>query len=311
MTKPPLHNIAASVRQRLYNQSKRTGQPFDWVLTRYALERLLYRLGESPWRDQFVLKGAMVFALWYETPHRLTHDADLLGTKVTDFAQLEGVFHSLCVLETVDDGIKFAPDSVRSEPMRGDEVIVGGRIHAEADLDGAKIALQIDVGYGDAVCPPPDYVTFPTLLNFPAPKLLAYSRYTVVAEKYQAMVTLGMLNSRMKDFFDLWIMARRLAFDGQILAEAIAATFTRRGIAVPMEAPTALTDAFVEEPIKRAQWGAFVRKNRLDAEAGDLPTVIAELRDFLLPVSLAAAAGSPFSQHWPAGGPWREMSAGA
>lgn len=302
MSQSPLRNVPASVRQRLLNLSRESAQPFDWILTRYALERLLYRLGRSSWRDQFVLKGALLFFLWYEKPSRLTRDADLLGMSPTNQTQLEEVFRSLCTLDVEDDGISFESETVRYTPMRDGEMAMGGRVQAEAKLAGARISLQIDIGFGDVVCPAPELVTFPTLLDFPAPRLLAYSRYTVVAEKYEAMVTLGIANSRMKDFFDVWIMARHLDFDGQTLVRAIAATFSGRDVSLSPAAPVALTPAFAADPIKQTQWNAFLRKNQLNAD--ELTVVIAQLQDLLLPVSQAAATQVDFHKQWPAAGPW-------
>lgn len=302
MSQPPRRNVPASVRQRLLNLSRQTGQPFDWILTRYALERLLYRLVQSPWRDQFVLKGALLFSLWYETPSRLTRDADLLGVTQMDQAQIEAIFRSICAAREVDDGISFAPETVRFTPARDAGHTGGGQVQVEAELAGARIALQIDLGFGDAMSPAPELVTFPTLLDFSAPRILAYSRYTVVAEKFEAMATLGIANSRMKDFFDVWMMAHHFEFDGRTLARTMVSTFSARGTPLPGTKPAALTPAFAADPVKQAQWGAFLRKNRLNAD--ELTMIIALLDDFLWPAARAAGAPASFHEQWPPGGPW-------
>jgi hypothetical protein len=174
----------------------------------------------------------------------------------------------------------------------------------EVRLGNARIDLQVDVGFGDAVTPAAQIVKYPTLLGMPAPELRAYPPETVVAEKLQAMVLLGITNSRMKDFFDVWVMAREFAFEGETLKDAIAATFSRRKTELPTGAPTALTPTFSGDEIKKKQWSAFSARSGLKDQAGDLEGVVTVLSGFLLPPLSAAARGEPFLQHWPAGGPW-------
>lgn len=239
------HDIAASVRQRLLNLAHRKAEPFDLVLTRYAQERLLYRLGQSEWRNKFLLKGAMLFAVWYDRPYRPTRDLDLLGFGASDIPQLEATFQSLCRIEA-EDGIQFLVDTVRGAEIREANIYAGVRIKLIAHLAGAKIPLQIDIGFGDAVTPAPEQIDYPTLLDFPAPRLMAYPHYTVVSEKLQAIVMLGIANSRMKDFYDLWIMARRLFFEGSVLCQAIKATFQRRSTILPETVPIAFNRFFCQ-----------------------------------------------------------------
>ncbi|HEY3444852.1 MAG TPA: nucleotidyl transferase AbiEii/AbiGii toxin family protein [Myxococcales bacterium] len=302
MTKKPLKNIAASVQARLLALSRERGEDFQLLLTRYALERLLYRLAESPHSGGFVLKGAMLFALWTGQPHRATRDLDLLGFGDVTIPSLETLFRELCALKVADDGLVFDAARVQGSLIREDQDYGGVCIEMEARLGVARVSLQVDVGIGDAV--KPVVVTYPTLLDFPAPKLWAYPRETVVAEKLQAMVTLGIANSRMKDFYDLWMLARTFEFDGERLAKAIDATFKRRKTELTGQPPLALTPTFATDPSKMTQWQAFLRRTRLGEDAGDLAEVVAEVRVFLLPVLEALGAGIQFASKWKPRGPW-------
>jgi len=298
-------DLAASVRQRLLNIAKRDGEAFDLVLTRYALERLLYRLGQSRYRDQFLLKGAMLFAVWGGEAHRPTRDVDLLGFGTSELPQVENIFRDICLEAVEADGLEFLPDTARAIEIREDQEYQGVRVLFEARLGVAVIPIQIDIGYGDAVTPASEDITYPTVLDFAAPKLRAYPIYTVVAEKFQAMVWLGIANSRMKDFYDLWIIMRQFPFEGDILGAAIKATFARRNTPLPSEAPLALTIAFANDAAKQTQWKAFLRKNALPVDDLTFPELIAALHDFLMPPTLASANGLAFDAKWPAGGPWQ------
>jgi predicted nucleotidyltransferase component of viral defense system len=208
-------NLSASVRQRLLNIARRDGEAFDLVLTRYALERLLYRLGQSKFHDQFLLKGAMLFALWGGEVHRPTRDVDLLGFGTSELAQVENIFREICQVSVEADGLGFYPDNMRVLEIREDQEYQGVRVSFEVRLENAVIPIQIDIGYGDAVTPAPENITYPTMLDFAAPKLRAYPLYTVVAEKFQAMVWLGIANSRMKDFYDIWVIMQKFSFEGR------------------------------------------------------------------------------------------------
>ena len=243
-------NVAASVRQRLYNLAKKRGDDFQILLTRYTIERLLYRLGQSPHRAGFILKGATLFSLWGDEPYRATRDLDLLGIGESDVSRLRDVFRELCRLQVENDGIRFDPDTVDALPIREDADYGGVRVTLVGFLDRARVPVQVDVGFGDALVPLPEDVSFPTILDFPSPKLRAYRRETVVAEKFQAMVMLGTANSRMRDFYDVWQLSLRFGFEGSLLRDAINATFTRRRTQLPAEAPTALTASFYEDPCK-------------------------------------------------------------
>ena len=292
-------NIAASVRQRLLNASRARREDFQVTLTRYALERLLYRLSKSAHSDQFIIKGAMLFSVWNEVPHRPTRDLDLLSFGASDISRLEGMFREIVNTEVEPDGLEFFAESVRGGRIKEDQEYEGVRLSIQARLEQARLSLQIDIGFGDAVTPPPEEIEYPTLLaDSPAPRLRAYSRYSVVAEKFQAMVMLGIANTRMKDFFDLWTLARSFDFDGRVLCQAMKMTFERRKTEVPSTTPLALTPEFYEDQTKQSQWGAFLKRSQLTAQSTTLDGVAAVLRDFLLPPVSAVAEGKSFDAHW-------------
>lgn len=295
-------NVAASVRARLLNKAKQDGQDFNLVLTRYAIERVLYRISISNHRDQFLLKGALLFNLWFDIPHRPTHDADLLGFGSAELSQVQAVFKEICSID-VADGMVFLPDTVGVAEIRKDAKYAGVRVTLRGLLDGARCPIQVDVGFGDAVTPGPEDAVYPVILTeFEAPRLRVYPRYTVVAEKFHALATRGIINSRMKDYFDLWVLAGHTDFDGKVLAQAILATFNCRQMAIPDWPPFGLTDAFVQDRQKQIQWQAFLRKNSLQSLA--LEDVVRMLSYFLMPAAIAALNNTPFTDHWPAGGNW-------
>lgn len=295
-------NLAASVRARLLDRARETGQDFNLILTRYALERLLYRLSISPHADQFLLKGALLFDLWFDVPHRPTRDADFLGLGSAELPHLETIFRDICRVDT-EDGVTFRPDTVQAAEIRKEANYAGVRVTLLGLIDRAHCPVQIDIGFGDAVTPGPVEVRYPVMLpNFQSPKLHVYPRYTVVAEKLEAIAALGIANSRMKDFFDLWILSRYTEFEGETLRRAIRATFVRRKTTLPAGIPFGLTDDFARDTQKQTQWQAFLGKNRL--EALELEVILAALRDFLLPPVAAAKADIYFPKRWPAGGPW-------
>jgi hypothetical protein len=296
-------NVAASVRQRLFNHARQHKDDFQYVLTRYGLERLLYRLSKSPHAGTFVLKGAALFQLWSGHPHRPTRDLDLLGYGEPTADRIEKIFREVCSLSVHDDGLIF-DHTICAEQIKEDDKYQGVRLRTEARLGNAKIPLQIDVGFGDVVTPGAVDVIYPTLLDQPAPTLRAYPRETVVAEKFQAMVMLGIFNSRMKDFYDLWILARQFAFEGPTTCQAIQATFTRRQTELPLRTPLALTMDFAADGSKAIQWRAFLRKAKLIDESVPLSEVVDSLEPFLMEPTRAIVAGKPFAQQWLPGGPW-------
>jgi len=269
-------NRAASIRARLKQHTDTSKQDFNLTLTQYGLERLLYRQSISEHALNFLLKGALLFQLWYGQAHRPTRDADLLGFGPDDVPTLVGVFRSICSI-AVDDGIVFDPGSVAGTPIRKDAGYGGVRIDLRATLDGARLALQIDICFGDAVTPAAQPVTYPTLLpDVPAPTLRAYPKTTVVAEKLHAVTVLGMTNTRMKDFFDLWVLLHDTTLDNSELRRAVEATFARRQTEIPGTQPIGLSDVFANDATKQLQWRAFLNKNKL--EPMDLREVIKTIR---------------------------------
>ena len=287
---------AASALARLLNRSRSTGENYNLLLSRFVMERLLFRLSVSPYADSFVLKGALLFALWYDTPHRPTKDADLLGFGADDADTLRATFNAICAINA-NDGVRYDTQNMRVSPIREDKVYGGLRLALLAFVGSARLPVQIDIGFGDAITPAPELVTYPTLLEgMDAPHLRAYPVYTVIAEKFHAMVELGINNSRMKDFFDLAVIARTSTLDGAILIRALRATFARRGTTLPAATPVALTPEFAATAAKARQWDAFVSKARL--QANDLREVVALLDTFLdLPIK-AATSDQPFDSKW-------------
>lgn len=296
-------NLAASIRDRLLNKARTEQLDFNLLLTRYALERLIYRLSISEHRDQFLLKGALLFDLWFDIPHRPTHDADFLGFGSAAIPHLENVFRDISRID-VEDGILFQPDSVRAAEIRKEANYPGIRVMLLGLLGSARCTVQVDVGFGDVVVPGPEDARYPIILcGLPEPRIRVYPRDTVVAEKLEALTSLGMLNSRMKDFFDLWVLSKQSEFEGPVLSRAVAATFERRRTLIPKGIPIGLSDEFINDMQKERQWQAFVRKNAL--EPIELSAVITDLRDFLMPVLVSIATGANLDMTWRAGDGWK------
>ncbi|BAZ19476.1 hypothetical protein NIES4073_03460 (plasmid) [Kalymmatonema gypsitolerans NIES-4073] len=298
MTQKQPRNIAASVKARLLHLSKQQKEDFNYLLTRYAADRLLYRLSQSPYKQQFILKGATLFTIWSGEPHRATKDVDLLGHGSYDISYLQNVFQEICSVSFALDGITFEPETVTGEKIKEDQEYEGVRIKLIGRLDIIPISVQIDIGFGDAVTPRPQEVTFPPILDLPAPSLLIYPRETVVAEKFQAMVALGIANSRLKDFYDVWFLCQKFEFEGNILCEALKSTFSRRRTPLPTALPFALSAEFASDTNKQKQWQSFVQRGQLKTADVSLPDIIAVIGAFLMPPSLAAAAEQGFPKTW-------------
>ena len=278
-------NLPASIRARLKQRADATRQDFNLTLTHYGLERLLYRLSISHYADRYLLQGALLFSLWYDQPHRPTRDVDLLGYGPDDVETAVATFREISQI-AVDDGIVFDPASVAGSVIRKEAGYGGVRVDLRATLDGARIALQVDIGFGDVVTPAPEPIHYPVLLDdLPAPRLRAYPKYTVVAEKLHAICLLGMTNSRMKDYFDLWVLLTEEDLAPDELRRAVEATFARRRLAMPADLSIGLSDAFAQDPIKQRQWAAFFKKNGLAPR--ELAEVVARLRDVFLALQSA------------------------
>lgn len=298
-------NLAASVMARLLNRAKRTGDDYQTILTGFCLERFLYRLGASDLKNRFVLKGAMLLRVWSNQPYRATRDLDLL--RCGD-GSLEAIRHDISLIAETPvspDAVEFAGDQVSAEAIRAEDEYAGARVSLPCRCGTARLVLQIDIGIGDAVWPAPEACTYPSLLDFPAPELLACPRETVVAEKFEAMVVLGDRNSRIKDFFDLHFLALNFAFDRATLAKAVGKTFGRRHTPIPIEEPIAITAAYWDNPSRPAQVRAFARRAGLtvsESFAGELAPV---LRRFLSPILDDLREGTRRKGTWQPGGPWR------
>ena len=304
MTRDKPSNIAASVRQRLLKIIRETGDNANLVWTRYATERLLYRLSVSEYAEEFVLKGAMLFMAWTGQPYRPTVDMDFASRGVASSERLARVFRDVCAVEVVTDGLEFDANSLKVSPIREGQEYQGQRVTLMAFLGKARISIQVDIGFGDVTTPKARMIVYPTLLDFPAPHIRACPRETVVAEKLQSMVMLGIVNRRMKDFYDLYVPARDFAFDGAILTRAIKATFKRHKTEIPHAIPFSLTEEFGRDGTKSIQWKAFVRKGGFQQNVAEFTEILLHLREFLLPPLIAASGQGDIPNRWNAGGPW-------
>ena len=306
MTKAPV-NLAASARARLTQRARERRENAQLAMTRYAIERLLYRLSLSPFREAFVLKGAMLFSLWAPTPYRATGDLDLLGFGDNAPARVAEIFRQVLEVPS-EDGVIFKPETLRATAARAEDEYSGVTLDVQAELAGARLPIHIDIGYGDVITPGVLDIDYPSLLDLPMPRLKAYPPETVLAEKFQAMTALGIANSRMKDFFDIWAIANTFAFEGSVLAEAIAATFSRRETEPPAEPPLALSAAFAAA--KQAQWTAFLRRTDIALAPEPFPDIQAQIAALMMPPAQAVAGTQRFDQKWQPGGPWRNTQAG-
>ena len=298
-------NLPVSVRQRLRNLRDKTGEDYQLLLITYAVERLLYRLSQSEYADRFVLKGAMLFVALTGKPHRTTRDLDLLGYGNASAEHIAQVFRQISTTSVEPDGMVFDPEDITVRAIREDQVYESQRVRLMARLDTAVFPITVDIGFGDVITPEAKRLTFPGLLDFPEPQVLAYPPETVVAEKLQALVYLGMRNSRMKDFYDLYLMTRTFSFEGPVLIEAVRATFARRETNLPKDRPVALRAQFAEDPLKQTQWEGFLNRSGLSDAPMKLLTVIEILNTFLTPLLSAAEAGGEYNQVWQDGGPWQ------
>ncbi|MBI9019150.1 MAG: nucleotidyl transferase AbiEii/AbiGii toxin family protein [Phycisphaerae bacterium] len=277
-------DIAKSIHQRLLNVRDKTGEDFNSILTRYGLERILYRIMLSGQSETFILKGAMLFRLWHEVSGRPTRDIDFLGFGELSRQRIREIFTDVCNVSFIEDGLSFDSDSIRVDDIRDDQEYFGVRIRLHGFLNNARIPIQIDVGFGDAVIPVPEVIEYPTILDLPVPRLRAYHPATVIAEKVNAMVVHGFMNSRMKDFYDVYILLNHIGLDDDLLAKAIKATFQRRKIALPKELPIAFTADFLEDGTKQTQWKAFLNRSDLSDFDFTLAQILDDLRKRLWPI---------------------------
>jgi hypothetical protein len=290
------------VHARLRGLRADSHDDYQTLLIRFALERFLYRLTRSGYADSFLVKGGMLFPLWAGDSQRPTRDLDLLGFGPSDAESLRAAITGICIVDVEDDGLEFRADTVRVEEIRREAPYGGIRVRMRASLGRSVIPIVVDIGFGDAVVAPPRPVAYPTLLPFPAPLIRPYPAESVIAEKFQAMVALGEVNSRLKDYYDIAFLCRRFPFPGATLAEALQATFDRRQTRLPLEIPPALTQAYYADPIHMRDWTALLRKIRIPAAEWSLGAVCAQIEAFLMPVAQSLRSGAAQPGRWEAGG---------
>ena len=305
MTQAEPTNVAASVKQRLLNRAREQKEDFNLLLTKYGLERILYRIGQSKDKDSFVLKGALLFELWTEQRYRPTRDADFLSMGDNSPERYQQIFEEICDMKVEDDGVRFDRNTVKVEKIKEDQDYEGLRVTLTGFMEAARLPVQIDIGFGDAITPDPVETDFPTLLENPAPRLYSYPRETVIAEKFEALVKLGIANTRMKDFHDLKTLSELFHFDSGTLVNAIQRTFERRKTVVPIDKPpTALTEEFFADTTKMAQWDAFISKNKLYIQPSSLKSVATSIREFLMPLMQPEIMSGEHRLRWEPSGSW-------
>lgn len=297
-------NVAASVRARLASHAKAEGRPFQEVLQYFAMERFLARLSTSEHSDKFILKGGLMFAVWKSSYTRPTKDIDFLAYIANDVDTAAGTVREICEIEDLTDGIEFDPKTVAPVVIKEDADYEGIRVTFLGHLQSARINMQIDRGFGDVVAPDPKSLTYPTILDHSAPQIRGYPAETVVSEKFQAMVQLGQLNSRIRDFYDIWSMSRQLEFNGKTLQGALENTFSHRDTVIDPN-PIAFQTVFTEDSAKQSQWTGFCRKSKIESAPKSLSEMVTEIAVFLTPVAEAIVEQEAFDSIWKPGGPWK------
>lgn len=305
MSEQPPRNTVASIHQRLLNVSKQTGRSFNDLVLFYAIERFLYRLSKSAFADRIVLKGGLMLQVWNVPATRVTRDIDLLGRLSNDLDQIKGMVRAVCAVPVEDDGLVFDPQTVATVRITEDADYDGVRATFRGEFGKVPLAMQIDFGFSDVITPEPAHIVYPSVLDHPPAQLLAYNRETVVAEKFEAMTKLGELNSRMKDFFDVWVLGQNFAFDGRLLTDAIRSTFARRQTQIESE-PACFAERFTNAPAKVAQWRGFIRTNRVVNAPAEFGQVVVHEQQFLQPVAQAISNSRTLDRQWRPGGPWAD-----
>ena len=296
-------DIPASVRGQLENLAKKSGRPLQELMQYFVMERFLFRLSQSEYADRFVLKGALMFTVWGSPQSRATRDIDLLARAENSVDAMSGMIKEVCRQPVESDGVEFLSDSVHAAIIKENAEYSGVRVTFVAMIQNARLPMQIDIGFGDVIYPTATMIDYPTMLDFETPRLKGYPKETVIAEKFEAMVKLGQLNSRMKDFYDIHVLLRQFEFDGEILGLAIERTFANRGTMIDSE-PFVFSPPFLEDSIKQTQWTAFVRKSKLAEAPDSFADVVREIQAFLLPLVQAVSLKQNFSSRWASRGPW-------
>ena len=297
-------NIAASVHQRLLNEAKKSGRPFVELMQYYAIERFMFRLAQSPFEENYMLKGALMFFAWNTKLPRPTKDVDLLGRIDNSLDVVINSMKRICQQKVVQDGIIFHQESISATRITEDLEYKGVRVRIPGNLGTIRLSLQIDIGFGDVIVPKANKFTYPTILGFPAPILRGYSKESTISEKFQAMVKLGLLNSRMKDFYDIWFLSQKFDFKGQTLSNALRKTFVNRNTDI-VSNPVVFENSFASDKDKQKQWQAFIQRTRLSDTPKKFIEVINKLKLFISPVIFALAENIDFQKNWKAPGPWK------
>ncbi len=300
-----IKNIEDSVRARLNNKRKEAGIPFLEILRNYAMERFLYRLSLAEFSHEFILKGALLFTAWKVPERRTTLDIDLLARHSNQIAEIERVVREVCAVKAIPDGLRFDPASVAGARIKEDADYEGVRVRFVGFLGKSRIPMQIDFGFGDVIFPTPRKIDYPVILDFPAPKLKGYAPETVVSEKFEAMVQLGSLNSRMKDFYDLWLLIHQFDFKGEELVGAIKKTFHHRKTPLPQTKSFFADEIYDEKSDRQTLWKAFLTKGRIKHAPEKLNTVAKGIEKFLKDPVGAIIRDQKFSLLWKAPGPWK------
>lgn len=304
MTSPNLRNLASSVHQRLLDKSRENARPFNELFQYYAIERFLYRLSLSTYADKVILKGALMLMVWDVRIRRSTMDIDMLGKMNNNIDSIISMIRKICLQEVEPDGVIFDPDSISAQIITEDADYEGVRVNFRGSLGTARISIQLDIGFGDTVVPSPELMIYPTILDLPAPQIRGYSKESTIAEKFEAMVRRGIMNSRMKDFWDIQLLSHQFDFDGKTLATAIEKTFTTRHTAIPIH-PIAFTETFMKDEIKNIQWKAFLSKNRMVNGTNTFEVAVNAVSLFLKPIVESLANNHPVPRTWIAPGPWQ------
>ena len=297
MSQKNVKNIAASIRQRLLNKAKENSRPFNEILQYYGLERFLYRLSASKYADKFILKGALLFTVWQQSEIRSTVDIDLLGTTSNEPEAITKVFRDICKAKVEDDGLRFDDSSITAEQITVDADYQGVRVQLYGYLGTARIRVQVDIGFSDVITPGPEIYDYPTILDLPEPKLNCYNKETMIAEKLQAMVKLDILNSRMKDIYDIWVLSRRFEFKSTSLKSSIVNTFNRRETEVT-ENITTFTERYYQNDEKLKQWQGFLRKSKVSDVSQDLSEITGDIKNFIEPVLTSIVHAKEFKKTW-------------
>ncbi|MFC1559054.1 nucleotidyl transferase AbiEii/AbiGii toxin family protein [Gemmatimonadota bacterium] len=303
MRTDPVRNIAHSIHQRLLNKAQQSDRPFNELLQYYAIERLLYRLSRSEYGDRFVLKGALLIATREAPMFRPTRDIDLMGRVSNSLDSVTAIFKEVCIQDVESDGIQWDIDRLSAERIAEEGMYEGVRVLIHGLLGNARINLHIDIGFSDEIIPGPSRLKYPVILDLPAPLIMGYSLESVIAEKFETMVRRGEVNSRIKDFYDIWFLAKHFDFIGSILTKAVSTTFSNRGTSMPVE-PVPLSSDMGQNEQKQKQWSAFRHRSRLKDGNEDFPSIIEEISVFLRPVVEAIVSGSQLDEQWQAPGPW-------